>query len=574
MSPETAKEPDNKNDSLRVVLCWHMHQPEYRNLSSQQYALPWTYLHAIKDYVDMAVYLESCPAAKAVFNFSPILLEQLQDYSRQIRLFFSHNHTIGDPLLSALVAPTLPNNEELYLALVKQCLKANKKHFIARFPQYHKLAELAQFLKQNNSTLIYTNSQFLSDLLTWYHLAWMAETTRKNDSRITKLIEKGSGFSMHERLLLLRIISEQIDSIVPRYRKLVEQGQIELSMSPYAHPILPLLLDFNNATQSVPDSPLPNATRYPGGEQRCQWHIKKGLDLFEEHFGTQPIGCWPSEGAISEDSLTLLNEFGFKWIASGQQVLQNSLNKSEGVKPECIHHPYAFQDQPLKCFFRDDRLSDLIGFTYQDWHGDDAVNNLIYELERIEKTYSNTHDKVVSIIVDGENCWEYYHENGYYFLSALYEKLSQHPSIKMTTFSECIDANLNTIPLSNIVSGSWVYGTLSTWVGDPDKNKAWDALINAKKVYDRLINSDALDDEQKANATAQLAICEGSDWFWWFGDYNPAESVSDFESLYRNHLANLYRFLGQEIPEELTLSMSHGSGNPENSGVMRRSQEF
>ena len=558
---------------LKLVLCWHMHQPQYRNLSTRQYTLPWTYLHAIKDYVDMAFYMENCPQAKAVFNFSPILLEQLQDYSRQIRLFFSHNQAIGDPLLSALVAPTLPTDEEHYLALVKQCLKANEKNLIARFPQYQKLAELAVFLKKNNSTLLYTNNQFLSDLLTWYHLAWMAETTRKNDTRIITLIEKGSCFSMHERLLLLRIISEQIDSIVPRYQKLVAAGQVELSMSPYAHPILPLLLDFNNARQAMPDCSLPNEPRYPGGKERCQWHIEEGLALFENYFGQRPSGCWPSEGAISEDSLELLDMSGFKWIASGQQVLLNSLTRSGEPKPECIHHPYVFQNQSLKCFFRDDRLSDLIGFTYQDWHGDDAVNNLIHELERLAKSHASTPDKVVSIILDGENCWEYYYKNGYHFLTALYDKLSKHPLIQMTTFSECVEADIKTLPLQDIVSGSWVYGTLSTWVGDHDKNKAWDALVKAKMVYDEFIHSDALDAEQKANAEAQLAICEGSDWFWWFGDYNPAESVSDFESLYRNHLANLYRFLGREIPEELTLSLSHGSDHPKNAGVMRRSQE-
>tara|TARA_R110001592_G_scaffold59620_4_gene180935 strand:+ start:3822 stop:5543 length:1722 start_codon:yes stop_codon:yes gene_type:complete len=566
-------EPEGENNNLRVVLSWHMHQPQYRNLSSRQYALPWTYLHAIKDYVDMAVYLESNAKAKAVFNFSPILLEQLQDYSKQISLFFSHNQTINDPLLSALVAPTLPHDEEHYISLVKQCLKANEKHLINRFPQYKKLVELADFIRQNNGTLIYTNNQFLSDLLTWYHLAWMAETTRKNDTRIIKLIEKGSGFSMHERLLLLRIISEQIDSIVPRYRNLVGKGQIELSMSPHSHPILPLLLDFKNATQAQPDIKLPSEAQYPGGKERSQWHLEHGIQLFEKLFGIKPSGCWPSEGAISEDSLALLNDFGFKWIASGQQVLQNSLNKSRIPKPECIHHPYSLKDQSLKCFFRDDRLSDLIGFTYQDWHGDDAVNNLVYELERIAQSHSKTKDKVVSIVLDGENCWEYYYKNGYYFLTALYEKLSNHPTIELTTFQECIDANLQAIQLPTVVSGSWVYGTLSTWIGDADKNKAWDALVKAKRTFDKFIESDLLDEQQKANAKEQLAICEGSDWFWWFGDYNPAESVSDFESLYRNHLANLYRFLGQEIPEELTTTMSQGSGNPENSGVMRRSSE-
>ena len=563
----------NIDEPLRVVLCWHMHQPQYRNLSSKKYKLPWTYLHAIKDYVDMAAMLEKTPKAKAVFNFSPILLEQLQDYAQQIRNFFSHNYGMNDSLLSALVAPALPKDKEHYLLLVKQCLKVNEKHLIDRFQKFRELADLADFFCKNNSTLGYTNDQYLSDLITWYHLAWMAETTRNDDLRIEHLISKGQGFSMHERLLVLRIIGEQIDSIVPRYRKLVDCGQVELSLSPYAHPIFPLLLDFQNARQALPSIALPNADNYPGGEDRCKWHLERGLELFKHYFGVNPIGCWPSEGAVSTETLNLLNEFGFKWTASGQQVLQNTLNIEGAPKLNCLHHSYSLPEQELRCFFRDDQLSDLIGFSYQDWHGDDAINNFTHELERIAQTHTESKEKIVSIILDGENCWEHYPHNGYYFITSLYKKLSEHPYIKLTTFDECITENLNAVALPTIVSGSWVYGSLSTWIGNPDKNIAWDALVKAKNVFDEVLAKNELDDEQKKYALEQLAICEGSDWFWWLGDYNPSNSVSDFESLYREHLSNLYRFLGEEIPEELTVVMSHGLGDTQNSGVMRRSQK-
>ena len=177
------------------------------------------------------------------------------------------------------------------------------------------------------------------------------------------------------------------------------------------------------------------------------------------------------------------------------------------------------------------------------------------------------------IILDGENCWEYYPYNGYYFISSLYKKLGDHPNIKLTTFEECLNADLTKITLPSIVSGSWVYGTLSTWIGDADKNVAWDELVKAKSIFDNIFAQNNLDDEQKKCAIEQLAVCEGSDWFWWLGDYNPAGSVSDFESLYREHLSNLYRFLGAEIPEELTIVMSRGSGKSSKSGVMRKSQE-
>jgi alpha-amylase/alpha-mannosidase (GH57 family) len=549
-----------------------MHQPQYRNLSTGQYRLPWTYLHAIKDYIDMAVLLKREPQARAVFNFTPVLLEQLLDYSAQIRLFFSDNVGLRDPLLAALVAPALPHDEESFIALLKQCLKANTGTMINRYPAYRELADFAQVIRANTNTLQYTNSQFLADLLTWYHLAWLAETTRETDSRVQRLIDKGHGFSMHERMLMLRIVHEQIDAVLPLYRELLRRGQVELCMSPYAHPILPLLLDFQSAREAQPDAPLPGAEQYPGGAERCHWHLERGLKLFEQCFGQRPVGCWPSEGAISDEALILLGEHGFRWAASGQQVLVNSLQSLHDTLPECLHRPYRIDRATPTCFFRDDRLSDLIGFTYKDWHGDDAVNNLVAEIERISVRHARTPDRVLSIVLDGENCWEYYPHNGYYFLSALYRRLAEHPQIELCTFRDCLDAGLRPTMLPGVIAGSWVFGTLSTWLGDADKNRGWDALVQAKKVFDAHIDDPALDPEQRERAIEQLAVCEGSDWFWWFGDYNPAESVSDFESLYREHLGNLYRFLGQEIPETLTHTFSRGSGSAvESGGVMRRS---
>ena len=566
MSPE-------RNQKLRVVLCWHLHQPQYRNLSSGSYRQPWTYLHGIKDYVDMAVYLEREPQAKAVFNFTPVLLEQIRDYTQQIERFFSHNEAIKDPLLAALIAPVLPKDQESYLKLVKQCFRANEEHLIARFAPYQDLINLSQLLLENPHTLMYTSEQFLSDLITWYHLAWLAETTRADDERCKQLIEKGRGFTLHERLLLLRIVLEQLESIVPRYRKLAENGQIELSVTPYSHPILPLMLDFNSAREAMPDIRLPDSQSYPDGEARCRWHMEHGLRLFEQCFGFRPKGCWPSEGAVSQPALKLIEDFGFRWAASGQAVLSKSLKQSKLDGAQCIYHPFQLPDSDLNCFFRDDHLSDLIGFNYQNWHGDDAVNNLLSELESIGERYPDCSEKVVSIILDGENCWEYYPNNGFYFLTALYKALVNHPFIELCTFDECLEQGVRAKELPKLVAGSWVYGTLSTWIGDPDKNRGWDALVHAKHMYDSYINDPNLDTDKKENATEQLAICEGSDWFWWFGDYNPSESVSDFEALYREHLSNLYRFLGRDVPEELTHVMSSGSGSPENSGVMRRGSE-
>jgi alpha-amylase/alpha-mannosidase (GH57 family) len=221
----------------------------------------------------------------------------------------------------------------------------------------------------------------------------------------------------------------------------------------------------------------------------------------------------------------------------------------------------------LGCFFRDDGLSDLIGFTYADWHAEDAVANLIGHLRTIAKVDPNNGDRVVSIILDGENAWEYYPENGYHFLSTLYSELADHPEIELTTFGAAVTQGVDLQPLDSVVAGSWVYGTFSTWIGDTGKNRGWELLVEAKRAYDQFAP-----DDPSPELVRQLGVCEGSDWFWWFGDYNPAAAVSDFDDLYRGHLKALYRALGQEVPASLDTPISSGSGVPEAGGVMRRGQ--
>ncbi|MDF1529450.1 MAG: hypothetical protein P1R74_10000 [Sedimenticola sp.] len=234
----------------------------------------------------------------------------------------------------------------------------------------------------------------------------------------------------------------------------------------------------------------------------------------------------------------------------------------------CIHDVYSFRDNEIACFFRDDGLSDLIGFKYADWHADDAVANLIHHLESIAKICSDTANAVVSIILDGENAWEYYPENGYYFLSALYQKLSQHDGIRLTTYTEYLTSNKESICLQEIVAGSWVYGTFSTWIGEKDKNRAWDMLVEAKKAVDKALSEGRLNELQLQSALMQLATCESSDWFWWVGAYNPSESVATFDEQYRIHLCNLYQLIDVEPPEYLARAFSFGSTSTSISGTM------
>jgi alpha-amylase/alpha-mannosidase (GH57 family) len=553
---------------LKLVICWHMHQPEYRDLQSGEFKLPWTYLHVMKDYVDMVAHLEAAPQAKVVVNFAPILLEQIEEYARQINSFLHDRTPFTDSLLAALADDLeLVNNPA---KIIKDCLKANRERQINRYPQFKHLADTAQLFIEKEIEK-YANAQFIADLLMWYHLAWLGETVKLNDKRAQRLLAQGCNYTFEDRLEMLIIIADQLSHVLGRYKTLAKKGQIELSVTPYSHPIMPLLLDINSAKEALPHAPLPELTAYPHGKERVLWHLEKGMQTFKRFFGFEPAGCWPSEGSVSEETVKMLDEFGFKWTASGGSVLGNSLNCPENDRPESTFHPFQLKNNNINCFFRDDGLSDLIGFQYSKWHADDAVSDLINHLEHIADR--EIPDAVVSIIMDGENAWEYFPENGVYFLSALYRRLSNHPRIQMTTFGECVKNHVKPRPLKRLVAGSWVYGTFSTWIGDTDKNRGWDMLGDAKKMFDRVIATRELDAELLEKAELQLAVCEGSDWFWWFGDYNPSDAVGSFEKQFRLNLANLYYLLGEEPPGYLALSFTQGSGAPAMGGTMRQGTE-
>lgn len=557
---------------LRVVLCWHMHQPHYLDPISGRYELPWTYLHAIKDYVDMAAHLERVPGARAVVNFTPTLLEQLDHYAEALGEHLQTGAPLPDPLLRALAAPEMPREPEARADLARACLRANEHRMINRFPAFRRLADMAGWLDENPELSEYVNERFLADLLVWYHLAWLGETVHRDSHVVREMIERGAGFDYEDRRRLLELIGELIAGVVPRYRTLAEQGRIELSVTPYAHPILPLLLELESAREAIPDLALPRHRGYPGGEARVRRHIEQALAVFERHFGFRPAGVWPSEGAVSGASLALLDDYGFRWAATGGQVLRNTLERGYAGDAEtrrCPHRPYRLEGQQLMCFFRDDGLSDLIGFSFSDWHADDAVGNLIHHLENIALSCRGHDDAVASIVLDGENAWEHYPANGYHFLDALYSRLAAHPQLELVTFGQCVERCSRPVELSQVVAGSWVYGTLTTWIGHPDKNRAWDMLVEAKRVYDQVMASGGLGEAEARRAEHQLAVCEGSDWFWWFGDENPAPSVRDFDRLYRMQLTRLYELLGRPAPEHLSHEFTHGGGAPAHGGVMR-----
>ena len=557
---------------LDLVLLWHMHQPDYRDCASGEFRRPWVYLHALKDYTDMAAHLERHPDVRAVINFVPVLLEQIDDYIDQ----FDTGH-FRDPFLRWLAQEDLSDLDlNARRQLVTDCFPVNHTHLVAPFAPFERLFELYQVVAaQGDSGLSYLSANYFADLLTWYHLAWTGETERRNRPLLSELMSRGQGFTADDRARLVDLIGEIVRGLLPRYRALADRGQIELSCTAHTHPIAPLLLDFASAREAMPKVVLPRAQTYPGGHLRVQAQLEHAKTVHTNHFGRSPTGLWPAEGALSDAFLKLLPAGGYGWSASSESVLANSLRAGEqGVPPrsEYLYRPYRTEAAPeIALFFRDEHLSDLIGFEYASWHGRDASAHFLAQLAAVRDQAGADETALVSVILDGENAWECYPYNGYYFLDALYALIEEQDWLRTTTFSDCLSSSRQrTGRLPRLVAGSWVYGTFSTWIGAAEKNRAWDLLCAAKKAFDTVVGTAGLDPRVIMAAQAQLAVCESSDWFWWLGEDDSRAGVQSFDELYRNNLAELYRLLDLPVPLSLLKPLAQGGATEGDAGSMKR----
>jgi alpha-amylase/alpha-mannosidase (GH57 family) len=523
---------------MRVVFLWHMHQPEYR--VDGRFLRPWVYLHALAGYSEMAARLEECPSMRAVVNFTPVLIDQLDDYASRLRRWREHRHAIGDALLDALAELPPPGPERA--RIVRACLPPRGSPHAGRHPRYRALAEAVA--SHDSATL--PDAEF-ADLLAWFHLAWLGRSLRTEDPRAVRLIARSSGYDRAARHTLLELIADAVARVLPRWRALGDEARVELATSPYYHPLSPLLLDFASSLESAPSATIP-ADDYPGGEARLRWHLAEGRARFEAQFAQSAAGCWPPEGALSDATLGQLAAAGFTWTASSRSVLEATFAYHDTAGRE----PYRlFRHDPsgLHCAFRDDGLSDRIGFEYQHWQPRDAVRDLVMHLETIA---SEPGRELALIALDGENPWEYFPDEGSEFLRGLYDALGAHELLRPATMRECVQAlGGGAQDLPALRAGSWVHGQLLTWVGHHEKNRAWQWLIEAKRRCDASGRADG-------ELAHRLGACEGSDWFWWPGVHNPSPSVAQFDELYRAHLSALYRSLDQAPPEELSQPFASG----------------
>jgi alpha-amylase/alpha-mannosidase (GH57 family) len=540
-------------EPLYITFMWHMHQPYYKDPVLGEYALPWTYLHAIKDYYDMAAIVDETPGAKAVFNLVPSLLEQIEDYAAG---------RARDPFLSRGQMAPADMGEDDRLFILNNFFSANRLRMIEPNKRYLELLYLSG--DGDNSRIAERLQQFrdqdLLDLQVWFFLAWTGEVARRHYPVLLELISKGKNFTAEDKMLLFDTHRSILQRIIPLYKRLHLSGKAELAVSPYYHPILPLLCDMKSAQVAMPRATLPYAGFKHPRDARNQ--VKEGVRYFTETFGFSPAGMWPSEGSVSDEALTIIADCGLHWAATDEGILARTLNGGLGPGREALYQPHIFRsdDKELNLFFRDHALSDLIGFSYSQWNPDRAVTDLIARLKDIR--HHNPESRIVSVILDGENAWEYYPDNGYHFLSQLYQQIAITPGLELATFSEVLARAPANRVLTHVHPGSWINANYGVWVGHPEENQGWDylelarqaAVDNSPLVAAMLSRQEAVssaDDETAQMICKSLYAAEGSDWFWWYGDDHFSPHSDRFDGLFRNHLMNVYRLLGLEIPREL-----------------------
>ncbi len=518
---------------LYLSFIFHQHQPYYKNLLTNETELPWVRLHGTKDYLDMVLMLERFPKIKQVFNLVPSLLEQVEDY---------HRHTVKDKWLELSYKPAKQLNSQDHHIILERFFSINRERVISTHPRYYEL----YFKKESGQH--FTDQDFL-DLQVWFNLAWIDPMFRQSNPVLKALVEKDRGFTEEEKKQLLDESLKILEGIIPAYRKFQEQGQIEVIVNPYYHPILPLLYNTMIAKEANLHSLLPEEGKHFAYPQDAQAQINDAISFYRERFGIAPAGMWPSEQSVCEHIIPFFLQAGLKWIVTDEGMLFKSL-KHKKRSTDLLYQPHLLKrkDGEMAVIFRDRNLSDMIGFQYAQWQPKSAVDDFMHHLENIAATYKGK-DILVAVAMDGENAWEYFANDGHDFLEYLYERLSDASFLQCTTISEYLKKFPPVHEIPHMAAGSWIFSDFGKWMGKPQKVKAWECLAQARNKLAEIerdpVRKGALKDAWPL-IWKQMFVCEGSDWYWWYGDDQP-----DFDLLFRKHLINFYSLLGEEVPHYL-----------------------
>ncbi len=504
---------------MNISFIWHMHQPDYRDANGIV-QMPWVFLHAIKDYYDMPWMMAIHGGMKATFNITAPLIEQLKLYYDDAAKY--------DKFLSLWVNDPYFLQENDRNWILKLCKSTQFDTMVKPFDRYVELYNQEHF---NNSELI--------DLEMMFMLSWCGVYLRKSSSVVKELIKKQRDYSCEDKVWLLKELSSFVSHIFEYYTQLHNDGVISLCTTPLNHPILPLLVDMNNALSANPNTNIPK--EHISLRDDALKQVQKAKELFEDTFGFLPNGFWPAEGAVDEKSVALLRECGIKWIATDEAILFKSLNSDYRAN---LYTPYDYDGMCIG--FRDHYLSDLIGFTYRHKNTHEASQHFMDELLKIENI--NSADTVF-VILDGENAWEFFTNNGYDFFNALYNDLQNASWCKTLTMDEVYELPKKELPF--LAAGSWIHGEFNTWVGHSEKTRGWELIYLTKRDYER--HKDNLDEHTKEKISEHFLAAECSDWFWWYGDDHYTEFGVEFDELFRNHLINIYDLMDVTAPADILI---------------------
>ncbi len=547
--------------TLRLILLWHQHQPFYKDLVTGEYRLPWVRLHALKDYYGMVKLLDEFPKVHQNFNLVPSLMVQIQDYV---------DGTAKDPFLAVASKPAKDLSEEERRFALQYLFQANPQNVIGRYPRYRELWErFREHGDHPERAERYFQPKDFTDLQVLSQLAWFDEFFLE-EKDIASLVAKGRNYSLDDQKFVIARERELIGKVLPAHAEAAKKGSIEISATPFFHPILPLVCDTNAGAASSPGLSLPqNRFRHP---EDAREQLTRALDLHQKVFGVRPKGIWPSEGSVSEEVLAIANSLGIQWMATDEGVLGRSsgvffARDGNGRLPANLAerlyniHRYEKGQTAMHMVFRDHTISDLIGFVYSGMAPKDAANHLLNNVKEAAKpVLEKGRDAVVSIILDGENAWEYYPKSGREFLRRFYDALQREPGLEAVTISEAIARHKDFGKLTSLVPGSWISANFNVWIGAPEDNRAWDYLYNAREFYAQ--NAARAGEAERKLAFDEILISEGSDWNWWYGPEHHSANDRDFDELYRKHLSNVYQALGANPPDYLAQPITGAEVRP------------
>jgi alpha-amylase/alpha-mannosidase (GH57 family) len=531
-----------------------MHQPQYRDPESGRYVLPWTRLHALKDYWGMVDMLAEFPRFHATFNVVPSLGMQLEEYA---------SGNFNEPWFSLAFKNVEELTREDKAEIIARAFQVNHDRLMSRWPRFVELYEWSRPAGGAQALVTFTPRDW-RDLQVLSQLAWMEETWFEKDPVISRLSSKGKEYTEKDKAALREKQLEFMKLVLPAYRSAAQRGQIELSTTPFYHPILPLICDSDIARVANPSTPLPRrAYRRP---EDAREQLQRAREYHEKTFGVKPAGLWPSEGSVSDQTLTIATEEGFQWFGTDEGVLGRTLNvgffrDGNGIPANAdrLYKPWRVQlgGKSIAGLFRDHHLSDLIGFVYSRMNAKEAAADLHGRLRHLGENVQSNQPLTVCLFLDGENAWEYYPGNGREFLREFYGRIQGDQDFRALTASEAI-AGAGEIPsTTGIFPASWINANFDVWIGHSEDVAAWELLWDARDAYARGVDAkakgrpDAPTDTGLATARESLLAAEGSDWCWWYGPEHSTANDAEFDALYRKHLTAIYLALGQVAPEEL-----------------------